>query len=95
MTIQTDLLPAAAHVWSWVCIRVCALLIVYFYTVEVFFLLDSDLGTSQICQYCAFLSASGAHATHYTAGFWTFLCLRAVFVRRGTEVPITAVIAQF
>lgn len=48
----------------------------YFSTVKVFFLFDSDLGTGQI--YCALLSAPGTRTAHYTAGIRTFLCLGAV-----------------
>lgn len=53
--------------------RVCALLIGYFSTVKVFFLLDSDLGSGQVCQYCALLSVPGPPTAHSNAGFWMFL----------------------
>lgn len=37
-------------------------------------MVDLDVGTGPICQYCP----PGAHTSHHTAGFWTFLCLGAV-----------------
>lgn len=56
--------------------------IVYFSTVKVFFLLDSDLGTGWICLCCALLSVPGARAAHLTADVWTRVCLAAVLTMK-------------
>lgn len=62
----------SASVWSRVCITVCAHS-VFFH--QVFFVVDLDVGTGEICLLHSVLCS---WSPSITAGSWTFLCLGAV-----------------